>query len=473
MKVYQSFLREEKKEKLIRKNDRILVAFSGGKDSVCLLFLLKKAKAELGISQIAACHIHHGIRGEEADRDADFCRRLCEEHKIDYYEKRVNVPSYCEKEHLGLEEGARILRYEALEQFAEAEGFHKIATAHTSDDQAETLLFRLARGTGIAGTCGIPRRRGSIIRPILSLSQEDVFAFLRAEGLPFINDSSNDDIVFSRNRLRHKVLPALKEINPDAVKALHRFATLSAQQEALTREVYRYWTEQEKVQPEQGSLPLSKLKPLTETEGRLPILYLALSKMCEKEKIVIDFERFDALVSLLKEPCQGKIIEIQKDFVFYTDKDNLCFGMYEQPIRGIAYHIGLREGENSLPSLGQTLFISYGNKGKIVNINKKCLIIHAAPDKIKGELFARNLQTGDTIRINGMTKQVKKLLCDAHIPQEYRHQIPLICDEEEIVWLPFVGLCDKLRDETAEEYMTLRLFGGKLCDVEKIIERKP
>ncbi len=469
MDLIQTFKEIQDEKNLIQKNDRILVAFSGGKDSLCLLFLLHKLKEHFGI-EIAACHIHHMIRGEEADRDAVFCENFCKELQIDFFLEKADVPGFCREQKLGLEEGARLMRYRLLDEIASKNSFHKIATAHTAADQAETVLFRLVRGSGAIGTAGIPEERGRIIRPLLEFSTEEILRFLSENSLSFIKDSTNDDILYARNRIRNRILPEIKEINPKAEDALVRFAKLSGLQQKLVEKLADQWEKENRISSSDPKLPLSALKKLAEDEADFPILYEVLSRKAKNEKIVIDFERFTALCSLLFHPKEGKIIEIQNGFSFSIRSDFLIFEKNETEPDRILYQVGIHEGKNSIPPLGLEFHLSDKTRGKVENINKKLLKIQAASDRIEGELFVRNWNDGDTIRINQMTKSIKKLFQEAGIPKEYRHRIPLCCDEKGIVWIPFVGLCDRLRDPEAQEVVTFSLSGDYLFEIEKIME---
>lgn len=470
MNLIGSFQKKLLETKLIQKNERILVAFSGGKDSLCLLFLLDHLKDELKI-EVGACHIHHKIRPLEADRDADFCANFCKERAIPFFVEYADVPAFCEEKKLGLEEGARLLRYALLEKVAKENGYHKIATAHTLSDQAETVLFRLVRGSGALGASGIPASRGNIIRPLLFFSSEEILAFLEKKGLLFTEDSTNSDILYSRNRIRSRILPEMKQINPQAEKALDRFATMARWGQKMAEKAADEWEAEHLTEKKENALPLLPLKALSESEADLPVLYELLARMAKKEKIVIDFERFLAFTSLLFEPNEGKIIEIQNGYSFRFTSDFLVFEKNDSPNESILYQVKIRPGSTPIPACGAIFSLSDKRRGKVQNINKKLLKISAASDRIEGELFLRNWQDGDTIRINQMTKSVKKLFQEAGIPKEYRRRIPLCCDEKGIVWIPFVGLCDRARDPEASEVVSFSLSGDCLFEIQKIIER--
>ncbi len=185
----------------VKKGDRVTLAFSGGLDSVVLLALLKEQELML-----QAVHIHHGIRGDGADRDARFCESLCQSWQVPFKLLKGDAPAYAKERGMSLEEGAREMRYSLLAPFEE-KGF--LATAHHGDDNAETFFINLYRGSGSAGLIGIPERRGNLIRPLLPFSKEELRAYAKAEGLSYCEDETNEDESYLRNFLRREILPRL------------------------------------------------------------------------------------------------------------------------------------------------------------------------------------------------------------------------------------------------------------------------
>lgn len=212
---------------------RVLCAVSGGADSICLLHWLC-AQSDL---KVFAAHYEHGLRGEESRRDADFVVRFCAERGIPCTVEHGDVPAYSREKGLGLEEAARELRYAFLERRADSLACDRIATAHTADDNAETLLLNLCRGTGAAGLGGIPPRRGRIVRPLLDTGRGEIEAYLQANALPHVEDSSNADESYRRNLLRHRVVPVLRELNPRFDEAAGRTAALLREDEACLQQL--------------------------------------------------------------------------------------------------------------------------------------------------------------------------------------------------------------------------------------------
>ncbi len=205
---------------------KVLCAVSGGADSMCLLHALHSA----GIS-VTAAHFEHGIRGEESKRDMDFVQSWCKDNSIPFVCGRAHVPAYAAEHSMGIEEAARLLRYDFLERQRIELGCDYIATAHNLDDNAETLLMHLIRGSGAKGLSGIPRQRGHIVRPLLDVCRRDIERYLRENAVPHVEDSTNQSEDYTRNLIRRRLMPVIAEINPGFNQAAMRTAALMQQDE--------------------------------------------------------------------------------------------------------------------------------------------------------------------------------------------------------------------------------------------------
>ncbi len=224
----KSLDRTIEKYKLIQKGDKVLVALSGGADSVCLLALLAQRREKLGIA-LAAAHFSHGIRPECAEEERELCTRLCQRLGVPFFHGGGDTPAWAAARGVGLEEGARELRYAFLHRTLEEWQGDVIATAHNRSDNAETALFNLVRGSGLQGMGGIKPRNGLVIRPLIETSRSDIEGYIAAKDLPFVTDMSNFDQQYTRNRLRAQVLPVLREINPGADRHILEFSEVAAQ----------------------------------------------------------------------------------------------------------------------------------------------------------------------------------------------------------------------------------------------------
>lgn len=211
----ESFQKLIEEEKLVEENDKILVALSGGPDSVALLRLLLEIKDKYKI-ELGLCHINHMLRGENSDGDEEFCKRLSQYYKIPFYSLRANIEAYGKEKKIGLEEAGREIRYEFFNRISTQNSYNKIALAHNLDDNVETFLFRLIRGTGINGLKGIPVKRDKIIRPLLNTKKSDILDYLSNINQEYRIDESNNEKVYSRNKIRLDLIPYIeKEFNPN------------------------------------------------------------------------------------------------------------------------------------------------------------------------------------------------------------------------------------------------------------------
>ena len=204
---------------MINKGDTVIAAVSGGADSVALLYVLYSLKNELGFS-LAACHVNHNLRGEESDGDERFVRRMCRFLDIPLYVASIKVNDLRQK-HDSLEECARRLRYEFFDSISRGK---LIATAHTASDNCETILINMVRGTALSGICGIPVKRDNIIRPLLYNTRGDIERYCTENSLDYVTDSTNLSDDYTRNKIRHKVVPLLREINPALFGAISRLS---------------------------------------------------------------------------------------------------------------------------------------------------------------------------------------------------------------------------------------------------------
>ena len=212
--IEQKVLRFIKENELLSSGEKVLIALSGGPDSVFLLHFLNKFRKKFKID-IGAAHINHRLRGKDSERDEFFCKAICDELSVPFYLLRKNIKSYSKQNKISLETAGRNIRYEFFEKISSENKYDKIATAHNADDNAETVLLNLIKGTGIKGIAGIPVRRNSIVRPILSLSKNEILHYLDENQFEYRIDESNFSNDFERNFLRNEVIPLIqKNINP-------------------------------------------------------------------------------------------------------------------------------------------------------------------------------------------------------------------------------------------------------------------
>ncbi len=212
---------------------RVLVAVSGGADSVALLHALNRLKDHLGLASLGVGHLNHGLRGASADSDEAFVIQLAGQFELPVFTRRANTRDYARQQHLSLEDAGRQLRYQFLEALAKEHGFNRIALAHHQDDNAEQVLMNFIRGSGRRGLSGIPPRRGAlVVRPLIDTARADIIAFLQAANLAFVTDASNQDPTYLRNRIRHQLLPLIsRQYNPGIINVLNRNARINREED--------------------------------------------------------------------------------------------------------------------------------------------------------------------------------------------------------------------------------------------------
>ncbi len=231
--LLRKVVRLQRSKKLIPKGSKVLVAFSGGVDSVCLSLALLELKDFFGIERIALAHINHGIRGEEALRDEAFCVEFAKEKGLEIFVDRIKVDS----KGGSLEARARELRYRALERIREDQGFDLIATAHHLNDLVETIILWLVRGSGREGLLGFEEKEGNIVRPLYLAKREEIEDFVRLRGERWVEDSTNYDLSIPRNLIRHRIIPELKRINPRLEESILRLRNILKEEEELLSEL--------------------------------------------------------------------------------------------------------------------------------------------------------------------------------------------------------------------------------------------
>jgi tRNA(Ile)-lysidine synthase len=235
--VYHSLLRKvitlQRKVKLIPPNSAILVAFSGGIDSSSLAVALQRLKEPLKIKRLALLHINHLLRGEESYRDENFARSFAQKYSLELFVERVDVPSLAKKRGGNIEAVAREERYRLFEEVRKREGFDLVATAHHLGDLVETIILWLTRGTGLEGLLGFEPKEGNIIRPFYLATRQEIEDFAKKQAIEWVEDSTNYDLSLARNRIRHRVVPELKAINPNLEESVLRMREILKEENEL------------------------------------------------------------------------------------------------------------------------------------------------------------------------------------------------------------------------------------------------
>ncbi len=395
---------------LIPAGSTVTVALSGGADSVALLFALYKLKDQLGI-KLNAAHLNHLIRGDEASRDEAFVKSLCDKIDIPLIVEKIDVPKFANENKLSLETAARKLRYEFLSRVSDG----LIATAHTASDNLETMLLNLTRGAAVDGLCGIPIKRDNIIRPLISSTRDMVELYCKENDLTFVTDSTNLSDDYTRNMLRHTVIPVLKKINPKVetgvLKTSRNLKNLSVMIKTQAEDFIR------------RNLVDKKLS-LTDFTHLNPEV---------AKKVIIEFVKlFDAEISL--EACH--IDEIYKICIsggrtgipknnFCINKNNFLSFSNDKNQKIPAYKVKITQVEEKVNNL-------------LLNNSLDC-------DKIVGKLVIKTRMSGDSIRLanRGCTKPINKIFNELSVPTHLRDNIPIISDDNGVVWIYNIGVAER------------------------------
>lgn len=420
---------------LLAEADTLLVGFSGGADSAALLVLTAEYCRERGRA-VRAVHVHHGIRGAEAESDAAFCREFCAERGIPFEVRRVDAPALAAAEKIGLEEAARRLRYAAFDELT-ADARTLCATAHSADDNLETVLFHMMRGTGLDGLCGIPPVRGKFIRPLLHAGAADIRDFCRASSIPFVLDSTNADTAYTRNYIRNAIVPAMRRVTPAPEAAAARMIRLlRADAEYLNGETVRALG----AHAGAAGAPLSVLAPMPE-----PILARACARLYANagggELCAV---HLDAVCALARRGESGRISLPGRISARVFD-GRLSF-VHETDCRAAPpdFACPLDFGETRFDAFGFGVLLEAGaetNLSGVKNIYKLSTRETFPLATIEGKIILRFRRPGDTVRMGGMTRSVRKLLNAARIPPETRARLPVFCDGAGILWIP--GVCKR------------------------------
>ncbi len=415
----------------------VLAAVSGGADSVCMLFLLAEAAKERGFL-LRAAHFDHMLRGAESRRDAEFTENLCRDRGIPCVTGRGDVAAFAAERGLGCEEAGRILRYGFLRRAMAESGCVRIATAHSADDNAETVLMRLARGAGTRGLSGIPPVRGEIIRPLLWATRAEIEAWLRERGIPHTEDSTNALDLYARNRVRQKVVPVLRELNP-------RFAESVSAAAELLREDDRC------LQDMADAFLSGKSRAEAKALAALPRA-VASRAVRALAPVPQDRAHVDALLDACRE---GRDTELgMHGCRAVIEGGSLRFVTGSSPVPEA---VSLAPGENRYP--GFTVRLGEGIADG--RIHKSFTTFLFKKDSVCGTISVRPRRPGDSIRLRGrgVTKSLKKLYNEAHIPRGLRDTVPVAADESGVLAVWSLGADERGAPEPGDPVWIIEFEG--------------
>lgn len=417
---------------LFTQGDRIAVGVSGGADSVALLRFLAVLREEYRW-ELIVCHIHHGLRGAEADRDEQFVRELAGQLGLPYTVRHIDAAALALENHLSVEEAGRNARYAFFAETAGEGG--RIATAHTLDDTIETVLMNLIRGTGLHGLCGIPRIRGNIVRPLLDVTRAEVEEYLALLGQPYCTDSTNLSDDYTRNRIRHDILPRLCELNPNFSGAMARLLPQLAAQWSLTEQLADSAAQQ--LQGACGALHRQGLLALPE-----PVCDRLLLRLLEQRRLPVS----TAVLQRMKAALQsGGRLDLAGRAWYFAVQDDYAALLY-QPAGGLPpVAVPPLSPENAviLPfSPQKRIKLTLCNKivaKQYEKFNISLLKNAVDCDKIIGNSVLRTRAAGDRFSSGKKLLSLGEAWAAAGIPPMLRPTLALLADEKGILWAEGLG----------------------------------
>jgi tRNA(Ile)-lysidine synthase len=437
---------------LIVRGDNILLALSGGPDSVFLFHNLRKLRESLTFN-LYASHINHMYRGKDAMHDEEFVRELCQKYGVKLFVKRKNMTEYAKELSVTEEEAGRVLRYGFFKENLNSLGGGKVALAHNLNDQAETVLQRLIRGTGIDGLSAMSFQKDNLIRPMLNVSRDEIMKYLHENNYQYCIDITNSQDIYGRNKIRLNLIPYLeKNYNPNIQTALCRMAETMGRDkkiienyiDAKFREVLKDKSETRIV------LDLNCLKTLDIGEkGR--IIRRGIEEL-KGSTVNIEMKHIDSAISLIDGGKTGKKIDLTGGFTVEISYNNFIVNKTVEKVPAFEYNIVLNEF-NYIEEINKTLVAKVLEAADVSgeDFDDRCSVCIDF-DLIKGNLRARNRRQGDSMTPCGMkgSKKIKDIFIDLKIPKDERDSKLIIADDENIIWLEGYRINDKykIRDST-------------------------
>ena len=433
----KSVLKAIERFSLLENTKEVTVALSGGADSMSLLYAFFNLKERLGIS-LSAAHLNHMIRGEEALRDEEFVKKQCKSLKVPLFCERIDVPAYAKEHKMSTELAAREVRYDFLSRVSRG----AVATAHTASDNLETLLFNLTRGSALKGLCGIPPKRGIFIRPLILCTRAEVEEYCEKNGIRYVTDSTNLSDEYTRNKIRHNVIPVLKQINPSAEKAAVRTAAeLSEDNLFLEKCADKYLSDN----ISGGGLDVSELP-------EAPIAKRAIKRFAEMTDTELTLDNMHILE--IYKICGGGgrtglplgySAEVKDNKLFITNRSGKNSSNFK-------FDVHIERRINDLFTNGEKI------NNLLLNNSLDC-------DKIIGKSVTRTRLPGDSIRLagRGCTKSLKKLMNELSIPPELRDSLPVIADEAGVIWIYGIGVAQRCAvTKNSAEVLIIKAFKHKI-----------
>jgi tRNA(Ile)-lysidine synthase len=428
-KLDEKIIRFVEEYQLFNKGDKILAAISGGPDSIFMLNFLLKFKKKYRI-EIGAMHINHMIRGKEADDDEKFCKKLCELHSIQFHAVKKNVPAYAKKNKFSIEEAARKVRYDELENVRKKFGYDKIATAHNCSDNAETMLLNLVKGTGLKGLSGIPISRGEIIRPILPITKVEILKSLTKNKVSYLIDKSNLSNIYERNFLRHNIFPLLKkQLNPKLEATMFKSSLVLRKQAEVQNSVAELVSKL--VAKKKKNLLEINLTSLNEITTVLwsDVIKLSVDRTFNVQSSFSDCKKVISLVG----KQSGKSVSISNNLVAVRERNAIL--IYPKQASQRTVFAKLKIGE-SVQAGDKKLKIEKIGKDEIKYSSDKNIELIAG-DELSAEFVLRTWRNGDRFYPLGLkgSKKVSDFLNDCKVAVSQKSTQLVLTNNKKIIWV--------------------------------------
>lgn len=445
MNLQSELIKYSKRQKLFSAGDKILVAVSGGVDSVVLLYLLYKISPKLKF-EIYIAHFNHQLRGEESDGDESFVKNLANELSFPYFAGSKNVAAFAKTTKQSIEMAARECRYNYLQEVANKIGANLIATGHNADDQAETILQHFLRGSGVAGLVGIKPQINNIIRPLLFATRQDIKNYAQKNKIPFREDSTNRLTIYQRNQIRHELLPHLENnYNPSLTKALNRMGENFLELENYLIEQSQNALETCIKQQDSTKIILDISEFFTYFSLLQKYVLKAALKKIHLDPGLLDFEKLAQINALLQKKQSGGKIKLNNTVDFVVSSDEIYIGPPDQDIPPL--RIKTVPGYYDLGSGWIIEIFKEPLPSSSVLKNSSSFEEWIDQEKVAGDMLVRSTRDGDSffpINFNG-SKKVSDLLIDSKIPVYARKQIPIVECDNGIIWIGGMRLDDRFK----------------------------
>lgn len=420
------------------------IGLSGGADSVCLAHILSQNKEKLGLKTIKGIHIHHGIRGDEADRDLEFSRNFCEKYGLEFVSYYVDIPDEAKKTGESVEECARRLRYDCFSKSS----CDKVATAHNLNDNIETFIFNFTRGASLSGLCGIPYERDIYIRPLLKCSRDEIEKYNSQNQLTYVTDSTNLSDDYTRNKIRHNILPLLFELNPSFDKSFVKcIDSLYLSKDFISESAYEL-VEKSRCD---GYYDCNVFEDCHDAV-KYQIISLILKENNAKD---ISREHLNAVLNIIE---NGGSTNVGGNVKVNSERNKLFFGEKQETEY---FEISLKIEENTVSTPIGDYGISILNREDSQIVNKQDINCYIDYDKISTDVILRNRRDGDEYQLpDRPTKSFKKLFNENKIPVSERDRMLILSDDNGIMWTEFFGVSKKCKiDDNTKKIVKISKVG--------------